>query len=226
MTTTAPVVHLDGVMKAYPGPPPLVAVQPLTLRVPSGEFLALMGASGSGKSTLLNLIGLLDPPTSGRVWFEDRDATTIGDAARTQLRGRRIGFVFQAFHLIPYRSAIENVEMSLLYSGTSHRDRKDRAMDALASVGLDHRAHAVPTQLSGGERQRVAIARALAVEPALVICDEPTGNLDSTNSAGVMNLLDQLNRAGTTIIIATHDPDVARHASRLIRMQDGRMLSG
>ncbi|MFI8533628.1 ABC transporter ATP-binding protein [Streptomyces aquilus] len=226
-TRTAPeppaVLRLDGCSKTYPGSPPVRALHPADLTVRAGDYLTVVGPSGSGKSTLLNLLGLLDRPTSGTLTFAGVDVAGLPERARTALRGRRIGFVFQEFHLLPYRSALENVALARLYVTDRAADRVRAATDALERVGLGHRLDASPTTLSGGERQRVAIARALVNEPDLLLCDEPTGNLDSVTAATVMDLLGDLNEAGVTVIVITHDPAVAARAHRRITILDGRL---
>jgi putative ABC transport system ATP-binding protein len=181
----------------------------------------VVGPSGSGKSTLLNVLGLLDQPTTGRYELDGWDTGALSDAGRTALRGARIGFVFQAFHLLPYRSAVENVALARLYTGTPRRVREQAAIDALKRVGLGHRLHASPTTLSGGERQRVAIARALAAGPSLLLCDEPTGNLDSATSAAVLDLIGEVHVDGMTVVIITHDLAAAARAQRTLHMRDG-----
>jgi putative ABC transport system ATP-binding protein len=220
----APVIELDGLARTYPGPPPVCALRPASLVIEAGDYVAVTGPSGSGKSTLLHLLGLLDAPTGGRYLLDGLDTSALGDRDRSALRGRRIGIVFQAFHLLPYRTAVENVLLAQLYNNTPRAARLAAAVDALEAVGLGHRLDALPTTLSGGECQRVAVARALVNTPALLLCDEPTGNLDSASAAAVMGLLDQLNAAGYTIVVITHDPDVAAHAHRQVTISDG-MLS-
>jgi putative ABC transport system ATP-binding protein len=218
---TAPVIELRGMARTYPGPPPVPALRPADLVIEEGDYVAVTGPSGSGKSTLLHLLGLLDSPTAGSYLLDGLDTSTLGDRDRSALRGKRIGFVFQAFHLLPYRTALENVLLAELYNSTSRDVRFAAAIDALEAVGLGHRLDAMPTTLSGGECQRVAIARALVNQPSLVLCDEPTGNLDSQNAAGLMRLLDRLNAAGFSIVVITHDAGVAAHASRRIAISDG-----
>jgi len=217
----APVIELRDLARTYPGPPPVPALRPASLVIEAGDYVAVTGPSGSGKSTLLHLLGLLDAPTSGRYLLDGLDTGTLGDRDRSALRGRRIGFVFQAFHLLPYRTALENVMLAELYNATPRADRAQAAAAALAAVGLDHRLDALPTTLSGGECQRVAIARALVSRPSLLLCDEPTGNLDSRNAAALMGLLDELNAAGFTIVVITHDAAVAAHAGRTVAISDG-----
>jgi len=218
---SAPVIELRGVARTYPGPPPVPALRPADLVIGAGDYVAVTGPSGSGKSTLLHLLGLLDTPTAGSYLLDGVDTSALGDRDRSALRGRRIGVVFQAFHLLAYRTALENVLLAQLYNQTPRGARLQAAARALRAVGLGHRLDALPTTLSGGECQRVAIARALVNSPALVLCDEPTGNLDSANAAALMDLLDQLNTAGYTIVVITHDPQVAAHARRTIAISDG-----
>ncbi len=218
---TAPVIELRGLARTYPGPPPVPALRPGDLVIEGGDYVAVTGPSGSGKSTLLHLLGLLDAPTEGSYLLDGLDTSAMNDRDRSALRGRRIGVVFQAFHLLPYRTALENVLLAELYNHTPRGARLQAAIDALTAVGLGHRLDALPTTLSGGECQRVAIARALVNQPSLMLCDEPTGNLDSRNAAALMELLDQLNAAGYTIVVITHDRGVAAHARRAIAISDG-----
>jgi putative ABC transport system ATP-binding protein len=221
---SSPVIELRGVTRTYPGPPPVPALRPADLVIDAADYVAVTGPSGSGKSTLLHVLGLLDAPTAGTYLLDGLDTSALGDRDRSALRGSRIGFVFQAFHLLPYRTALENVLLAELYNQTPRGQRLDRAVETLRGVGLGHRLDALPTTLSGGESQRVAIARALVNRPSLLLCDEPTGNLDSRNAATVMDLLDELNAAGFTIVVITHDANVASHARRAIAISDG-MLS-
>jgi putative ABC transport system ATP-binding protein len=216
-----PVIDLRGLARTYPSSPPVAALRPADLVLQPGDDVAVTGPSGSGKSTLLHLIGLLDSPTEGRYLLDGLDTSTLNDRDRSGLRGRRIGFVFQAFHLLPYRTALENVLLAELYNQTPRGGRSQAAAGALSAVGLGHRLDALPTTLSGGECQRVAIARALVNRPSLLLCDEPTGNLDSRNAAALMELLDQLNESGFTIMVITHDEKVASHAGRMITISDG-----
>ena len=199
------MIELRGLARTYPGPPPVPALRPADLVIEAGDYVAVTGPSGSGKSTLLHLLGLLDSPTAGRYLLDGVDTSALGDRDRSALRGSRIGFVFQAFHLLPYRTALENVLLAELYNQTPRAARRRPRSTRCSAVGLGHRLDALPTTLSGGECQRVAIARALVNRPSLLLCDEPTGNLDSRNAAALMDLLDQLNAAGFTIVVITHD---------------------
>jgi putative ABC transport system ATP-binding protein len=218
---STPVIELRGLARTYPGPPPVPALHPVDLVIGASDYVAVTGPSGSGKSTLLHLLSLLDSPTAGSYLLDGLDTSRLGDRDRSALRGGRIGFVFQAFHLLPYRTALENVLLAQMYNQTPRSDRIRAAVDALDAVRLDHRLDALPTTLSGGECQRVAIARALVNRPSLLLCDEPTGNLDSRNATALMDLLDQLNAAGFTIVVITHDAAVAAHAGRTIAISDG-----
>jgi putative ABC transport system ATP-binding protein len=216
-----PVIQFDGVAVTYPGPPAVAALKPTTLRIMPGEYVTVVGPSGSGKSTLLNVAGLLDRPTEGTYELDGIDTGRLREGDRTALRARRIGFVFQAFHLLSHRTAEENVALAMLYSGKPRRERQRAALDALDRVGLSSRAMAMPTRLSGGERQRVAIARALVVRPSLLLCDEPTGNLDTENATTVLSLIDELQAQGQTVVVITHDPLVAARGQRTIGILDG-----
>ncbi|MFI6207355.1 ABC transporter ATP-binding protein [Streptomyces sp. NPDC051041] len=218
---TPPVIEFRRVALTYPGPPPVEAFRPCDLTVHRGDFVTVVGPSGSGKSTFLNIAGLLDAPTSGTYLLDGIDTGTLRDADRTALRGRRIGFVFQAFHLMPHRSALENVVLAMVYCGVPRRERAPRAREALRRVGLGHRVDALPTRMSGGERQRVAIARALVARPSLLLCDEPTGNLDSANAQAVLRLLEELHDEGMTVVLITHDRDVAARGRRSVAIRDG-----
>lgn len=219
--TTGPLVRLEGVSRRYPGPPPVDALRPCTLTICDGDFVSVVGPSGSGKSTLLNLLGMLDRPSDGDYWFDGISVVGLDQEKRTILRARNVGFVFQAFHLLGYRTAAENVEIGMLYQRVPRAERRSRAHDALGEVGLSARRDTHPDVMSGGERQRVAIARAIVVEPRLLLCDEPTGNLDSATSEIVMKLLNALNRSGLTVVVVTHDPEVARWTTRSIEIRDG-----
>ncbi len=218
-----PVLSLRGVTRDFPGNPPVHALLSTDLDVAAGDYLAVVGPSGSGKSTLLNQLGLLDRPTSGEYRLCGVPTAAAPERVRTRLRARRIGFVFQSFHLMPHRSVLDNVLLATLYSGTPRAQRRRRALAALDRVGLSHRVGFLPTNLSGGERQRVAIARAVVTVPDLLLADEPTGNLDSTSSAGVMDLFDELHDDGLTLIVITHDPAVAARAGRRVQITDGQL---
>ena len=223
--TQAPVLDVRDVTKTYGLGETLVhALRGTSLTVHRGEYVAVMGSSGSGKSTLMNILGCLDIPTSGRYLLDGVDVSRLTDRQLALVRNRRIGFVFQAFNLIPRTSALSNVELPLAYAGLKSNERKRRAMAALTMVGLADRARHEPNQLSGGQQQRVAVARALVTAPALVLADEPTGNLDTQSSGEVLAVLDRLNRSGRTIVLITHEAGVAAHAKRLIRLVDGQIV--
>jgi len=198
------------------------ALRGISLSVEPGEFVAIMGPSGSGKSTCMNILGCLDRPTGGTYTLDGTDVTTLNDIALARLRNRRLGFVFQSFNLLPRTPAIENVELPMVYAGSSHR--RERALEAFGAVGLRERAGHLPTQLSGGEQQRVAIARALVMSPQIILADEPTGNLDSTTAEEIMGLLERLSRQGITIVLVTHEADIAAHARRHVQFRDGRIV--
>jgi len=218
-----PVVELRAVGRRFPGDPPVDALVDVDLVVPRGDYVSVVGPSGSGKSTLLHILGCLDSPTSGSYLLDGIDVAELSEAQRTAQRGQRLGFVFQAFHLLPYRTAVENVMTAGLYNRTPRRGRRERAEAALDRVGLGHRRDALPGTLSGGERQRVAIARALVSRPSLLLCDEPTGNLDSANSSAILDLFDALRPDGITLVVITHDHTVSGRADRVVGMVDGRM---
>jgi ABC-type lipoprotein export system ATPase subunit len=217
------MVRLEGIGRRYDGGAPVVALQDIHLVVHAGEWVAVVGASGSGKTSLLNIVGCLDRQSSGSYWLNGTDVTSLNDRQRAGLRSRHIGFVFQSFHLLAHRSVLENVMLAEIYGRRPRPGRARRAREALEAVGLTDRSGFLPTLLSGGERQRVAIARALMGSPQLLLCDEPTGNLDSATTAAILDLIGGLHDAGLTIIMITHDPAVAERAQRQVRLRDGRI---
>ncbi|NDL58023.1 ABC transporter ATP-binding protein [Phytoactinopolyspora mesophila] len=223
---TPPVVEMTGVSRSFPGPPEVQAVRDVNVTIWEGEYVSIIGPSGSGKSTLLHLLGLLDRPTTGTYRLDGVDVSGLSEARRSTLRGERIGFVFQAFHLLPHRSVLENVGLSMLYRRVPKRERLERSRATLERVGLGHRIDFEPTTLSGGERQRVAIARALVAEPSLLLADEPTGNLDSGNAEAVLEVFDKLHAEGLTLAVITHDDDVSHRADRRVRITDGTLSEG
>ncbi len=225
MNATAPIV-IEQLSKGYEmGALRVHALRHVSLQVARGEFVAIMGASGSGKSTFMNLLGCLDRPTAGHYWLEGVEVSTLNRDQRARIRNQKIGFVFQGFNLLARTSALENVELPLLYANVSGRERRRRAADALAQVGLADRGDHAPSQLSGGQQQRVAIARALVVNPAIVLADEPTGNLDSRTSIDIMSVFQECNRTrGLTVVLVTHEADIARYARRVVRFHDGRIV--
>ncbi len=221
------IVNLEHIYKEYGEKGiSVAALSDVSLTVNEGEYVAIMGPSGSGKSTLMNVIGCLDKPTSGSYFFEDHDVLKLKDKKLSQLRLNSIGFVFQSFHLMNEETALENVALPLGYAGTSLKERRKRAAEALTKVGLEERINFKPNQLSGGQKQRVAIARAIVNNPRVLLADEPTGALDSKSGAAIMDLFKQLNDEGTTIIMITHDANIAEHAAIKYRIVDGRLYTG
>jgi putative ABC transport system ATP-binding protein len=219
------VLELENVSKVYPGVPPVTALDGVSFSVSAGELVGVVGPSGSGKTTLLHLIGTLDRPTSGTVRITGMDVAKLSDRELSRLRGSRIGFVFQQFFLAEHATILDNVADGLLYAGVSLRERRREAIEALDQVGLADRITARPTQLSGGQRQRVAIARALIGRPAIVLADEPTGNLDTATGQAILALLEDLHACGTTIVVITHDRDIAERMPRQIQMRDGHIVA-
>jgi putative ABC transport system ATP-binding protein len=219
------LIEWSDVARTYEGTVPVDALRPTSLGIAESEYVAVVGPSGSGKSTFLNILGLLDRPTSGTYWLAGIDIAGLPEGVRTSLRAHFLGFVFQAFHLLSHLNVRENVELGMLYAGTTPNLQRSRALEVLSQVGMTHRRDVSPATLSGGERQRVAIARALAAEPKVLLCDEPTGNLDSRNAAQILDLLDDLNAQRTAIVVVTHDPVVADRARRKLVMSDGRVVA-
>jgi putative ABC transport system ATP-binding protein len=203
----------------------ILALQSVTLDIRRNEHVAIMGPSGSGKSTMMNLLGCLDTPTGGEYWLNGQEVSRLSDDQLARVRNREIGFVFQTFNLLPRATALHNVELPLVYAGARGRERRERAAAALARVGLEHRMEHRPNELSGGQRQRVAIARALVNNPSILLADEPTGNLDSVTSEEIMRVFGDLHAAGQTVIMVTHEPDIAAHAERVVVLRDGRVES-
>jgi len=221
-----PVIDLAGVTKTYGAGDTVVhAVAGVDLIVERGDYVAVMGASGSGKSTLMNIIGCLDSPTRGRYLLDGVDTRRLDERRQAIVRNRKIGFIFQSFNLIPRTTALSNVELPLAYAGVKGSERRRRAAEELARVGLENRVSHVPSQLSGGQQQRVSIARAMVTNPVLLLADEPTGALDSHSTEEVLALFDELNAAGRTVVVITHEPEVVEHAKRVLRMRDGLIYS-
>jgi putative ABC transport system ATP-binding protein len=219
------LIQLTDVVKVYDmGAVAVLALDGISLEVDKGEYMAIMGPSGSGKSTLMNIIGCLDTPTEGTYRLNGQLVNQMSDDQLARIRNQEIGFVFQTFNLLPRATALENVEVPLIYAGVPRRERHQRAKEMLERVGLGDRLHHQPNELSGGQRQRVAIARALVNNPSLLLADEPTGNLDSRTGAEIMELFDRLNQEGHTIVLVTHEEDIAAHARRIVRLRDGKIL--
>jgi putative ABC transport system ATP-binding protein len=218
------MIRLEGLTKVYQmGDQEVRALDGVDLTVNEGEFVAIMGPSGSGKSTLMHVLGCLDAPTAGRYWLDGQEVSQLDDEALAKVRNRTIGFIFQSFNLLPSMSALENVELPMIYGG--RRERRERAARALQRVGLGDRMRHKPTELSGGQQQRVAIARAIANEPRILMADEPTGNISTRQGEEIMQTFQELNEAGITVVLVTHEPDIARHCRRLVQMQDGRVVT-
>jgi putative ABC transport system ATP-binding protein len=219
---TDAIIKLEGITREYlMGGEQIRALAGVDLAIARNEYVAIMGPSGSGKSTMMNVLGCLDTPSSGRYWLNGHEVSRMADDDLARIRNREIGFVFQTFNLLPRASALANVELPLVYAGVTSRERRRRAESALARVGLAERMHHRPNELSGGQRQRVAIARALVNEPSILLADEPTGNLDSTTSVEIMRVFGQLHAQGQTVVIVTHEPDIAAHAHRVVVLRDG-----
>ncbi|WP_276357979.1 ABC transporter ATP-binding protein [Cohnella caldifontis] len=221
---TGPLIRIEGLSKLYQmGGETLKALNDVSLTVNYGDFVAIIGPSGSGKSTLMNVIGCLDSASSGNYWLDGEEISKLRENKLADIRNRKIGFIFQGFNLLPKLTAIENVELPLIYRGVHARERRERAIEALRKVGLEERIHHKPSELSGGQQQRVAIARALAGNPPMLLADEPTGALDTKTSKEVMGLIRELNELGHTIVLITHDLEISRQAKRVVRIQDGRL---
>lgn len=219
-----PIIAVQGLTKTYSmGTTKVHALRGIDLDIQANEYLALMGPSGSGKSTLMNLLGCLDTPTSGAYWLNSINVSTMDDDELAEIRNKEIGFVFQTFNLLPRLSALENVALPLVYAGRSKSDRLDRAREVLAEVGLGDRVDHKPNELSGGQRQRVAIARALVNRPSIILADEPTGNLDTKTSMEIMGIFERIHEMGNTVILVTHEPDIAEHCHRMVRLRDGEV---
>ncbi|HEV8336386.1 MAG TPA: ABC transporter ATP-binding protein [Candidatus Polarisedimenticolia bacterium] len=224
--STGPIIRLEGVRKVYgDGDDQVQALRGISLELASGDYAAIMGPSGSGKSTLMHILGCLDIPTDGEYLLAGTPVSKMSSRQLARIRNRRVGFVFQTFNLLPRSSILRNVELPMLYGGTGRAERRRRALEALGKVGLAERARAVPSQLSGGQRQRVAIARALVNDPSIILADEPTGNLDTKTGQDILELFGDLHRQGHTVILVTHDPNVAARASRVVRIVDGLVAS-
>ncbi len=216
------IIEIEHISKVYKmGGEPVFALRDVSLSLYENEYVAIMGPSGSGKSTLMNILGCLDSPTSGKYQLTNDDVSSMNDNELAEIRNRKIGFVFQTFNLLPRSSALKNVELPLVYAGINSSEREDMAVEAIRSVGLEDRMHHKPNELSGGQRQRVAIARALVTKPSIILADEPTGNLDSKTGEEIMKIFSSLWQKGNSIILVTHEEEIARHAKRIIRLRDG-----
>jgi len=218
------ILQLDNVSKTYnAGSQPLHVLKKINLEIEKGDFIAIMGPSGSGKSTLMHIAGCLDTPTSGKVIFENKDISKLSEAELAQIRNKKIGFVFQTFNLIPRTTTLDNVQLPLIYAGVEAEKRKTRARETLEQLGLKERAFHFPNQLSGGEQQRTAIARALINKPSIILADEPTGNLDSKTGKEIIDIFKKLNKEGNTVVLVTHDEQIAKNARKIIRIYDGEI---
>jgi len=219
------ILQLDNVSKTYnAGSQPLHVLKKINLEIEKGDFIAIMGPSGSGKSTLMHIAGCLDTPTSGKVIFENKDISKLSEAELAQIRNKKIGFVFQTFNLIPRTTTLDNVQLPLIYAGVEAEKRKTRARETLEQLGLKERAFHFPNQLSGGEQQRTAIARALINKPSIILADEPTGNLDSKTGKEIIDIFKKLNKEGNTVVLVTHDEQIAKNARKIIRIYDGKIV--
>jgi putative ABC transport system ATP-binding protein len=219
------MIRAEHISKSYQkGAQEVRALCDVTLHIEQGEFVAIMGPSGSGKSTLMQILGCLDKPTEGAYWLDGIEVSTLDDRALSRIRCEKVGFVFQSFNLLPQEDVLHNVEIPMLYHGVGRKERLARALDMVRSVGLEERTNHVPSELSGGETQRVAIARALVNDPAIVLADEPTGNLDTKSGEEIMKLFRQIHERGKTVIVVTHEPDIAKFSNRVVRVRDGRIM--
>lgn len=220
----APIIQVEKLVRNFRLGKQLIKVlKEITFHINKNEYVALMGPSGSGKSTLMNLLGCLDTPSSGKYILNQKDVSQLSDDELAEIRNKEIGFVFQTFNLLPRATALDNVALPLIYAGFTKKEREERALEVLAQVGLSDRVEHKPNELSGGQRQRVAVARALVNNPSIILADEPTGNLDSKTSYEIMGLFDEIHKAGNTIILVTHEEDIAQHAHRIIRLKDGNI---